>query len=150
MDLPKKKRCCVCRKAFRPDSRVGERQRACGRESCQRQRRRETQARWRAGNPTYQKSYRLKRRAAVARSARAGELESDGTPVEAPEPLWVPAVLRSIPWQEAQSELGAVTTDLVAMVALLLWRTRKDLIRGEAPLLKGTYASVGGVARKDE
>lgn len=150
MDLPKKKRCCVCRKAFRPDSRVGDRQRACGRVSCQRQRRRETQARWRARNPTYQKSYRLKRRAAVARSAQAGELDADGTPVETPEPLRVPAILRSIPWQEAQSELGVVTTDLVAMVALLLWRVMKDPIGGETPWLKGTYASVGGLARKDE
>jgi hypothetical protein len=150
MDLPKKKRCCVCRKSFRPDNRVRDRQRACGRESCQRQRRRETQARWRARNPTYQRSYRLSQRAAVARSAQAGDLDADGAPVKPPEPLRVPPILQSIPWDVAQSEIGVLTTDLVAMVALLLWRVMKDPMGGETPLLKGTYTSVGGIARKDE
>lgn len=150
MDLPKKKRCCVCRKSFRPDSRVRDRQRACGRESCQRQRRRQTQARWRSRNPTYQRSYRLKQRAAVARSAQAGELDADGALVEPPEPVWVPPILQSIPWDVAQCEIGVVTTDLVAMVGLLLWRWMKDPIGGETPLVKGTCASVGGLGGKDE
>lgn len=150
MDLPKKKRCCVCRKAFRPDSRVGARQRACRQESCQRQRRRQTQARWRARNPTYPKAYRLKRRAAAARSADAGQLDSAGSPVELPEPLRVPGALQSIPWEAVQGELGVLTTDLVAMVALVLWGLVKDAKRGEKPLSKGTYSSGREEVRKDE
>lgn len=150
MDLPKKKRCCVCRKAFRPDSRVGARQRACRRESCQRQRRRETQARWRARNPTYPKAYRLKQRGAAARSAAAGELDSAGSPVELPDPLRVPGVLQSIPWEVVQGELGVLATDLVAMVALALWGVVKDVKRGEKPLSKGTYSSGFEALRKDE
>lgn len=150
MELPKKKRCCVCRRKFRPDSRVKDRQRACRREACQRQRRRETQARWRARNPTYQRSYRLTRRAAVARSAREGQVEAGGEPVEWPEPLRVPPLLRSIPWELAQREIGVLATDLLAMVAMLLVSLVKDPIGGETSMFMGTYAPVGEPAGKDE
>ena len=63
--LPKK-RCSECRKMFRPDPRVGDRQYACGKERCQKQRRVKTQASWRSRNPSYQSGYRLKRRSATA------------------------------------------------------------------------------------
>lgn len=150
MELPKKKRCIVCRKMFRPDSRVKDGQRACGREGCQRQRRRETQARWRARNPSYQRSYRLARRAAAARSAQEGEVEADGEPVKLPEPLRVPPRLRVIPWELAQRELGVVTTDLMAMLGLLMVSWVKDPIGGEKSMFMGTYRSVGRRVGKDE
>lgn len=135
---------------FRPDCRVKDRQRACSREGCQRQRRRETQARWRDRNPTYQSAYRLKLRAAAAQSAQDGERDARGDPVDCPVPLRVPRVLRSIPWDFAQAEIGVAATDLLAVVAMLLLSVVKDQIGEERPLFMGPYAPVGNLEGKDE
>ena len=43
--------CCICKKRFKPDPRVGDRQRTCGNESCQKWRRRINSRNWRAGHP---------------------------------------------------------------------------------------------------
>ena len=43
----RKRPCCVCRKWFRPDPRVGERQRACSDKACQQERHRRACAAWR-------------------------------------------------------------------------------------------------------
>ena len=49
----RKRPCSYCRCWFTPDPRVGKRQRACTKPSCQEVRRVETQARWRASHPEY-------------------------------------------------------------------------------------------------
>ena len=133
----------MCGKKFRPDYRVKDRQRACSREACQRQRRSETQANWRDRNPTYQSAYRLKKRAARAQAAQAGECDAYGRLLSSPEPLWVPGVLGSIPWDHAQEEIGVATTDLLAVLAMLLVAFVKDQIEAEKSLFMRTYASVG-------
>lgn len=43
--------CCICRKRFRPHPRLGDSQRTCGRDECQRQRRCVNSRNWRARNP---------------------------------------------------------------------------------------------------
>lgn len=132
MDLPKKKRCRFCRRAFRPDPRQGSRQRACSAAACQQERRAETQARWRAKNPDYFTSYRLTRRAVQGRAAQGGELDASGKTVRQPPPLRMPAGLRRIPWDQAQAELGVAATDLMALMALLLWRLCKTRERAKS------------------
>ena len=42
-----KRPCCVCRRWFAPDPRVGKRQKACSRDECQRERHRQNCAQWR-------------------------------------------------------------------------------------------------------
>jgi len=136
--LPKK-RCCVCRKAFRPDPRVGERQRACGDAHCQRQRRAQSQASWRSRNPSYQKSYRTQRRAALAEAAERGETDP-------PPPLRLPAELTAFPWDLAKVTLGFAGAEILTLLAVLTVRLVhevKDERLAERPLLKGTYASEG-------
>ena len=150
MELPKKKRCRICRKKFRPDPRVGPRQQACSRKSCQQKRRAQTQASWRARNPAYPKAYQLKKRATLTQAASDGELDATGEPVRRPEPLAVPSPLESIPWDFAQDEIGVVATDLLALLGLLLLRLAKDQRKGETPLSIGTYTPVSDVVRKDE
>ena len=125
MDLPKKKRCRFCRRAFRPDHRQRSRQRACSAAACQRKRRAETQAKWRAKNPDYFTSYRLTQRSVQERAAQRGESDAAGDVVRQPAPLRVPAVFRRIPWDQAQAEIGVAATDFLALVALILWRSRK-------------------------
>ena len=50
------KRCPYCRKMFEPDPRTKYKQRVCSGVECQKKRRRETQKKWRAKNPTYFKN----------------------------------------------------------------------------------------------
>lgn len=106
----------------RPDPRVGDRQRACGADDCQRRRRAQTQSCWRSRNPSYQMSYRLERRsAAVAAAERQGERDA-GKPAELPPALRLPAELRSIPWDLAKTRLGFAGAELLAIVAITLVR----------------------------
>ena len=139
MPPKKKKRCCICRKLFRPDPRVGERQRACGAPLCQRQRRVQTQARWRSNNPAYQKSYRTRLRAAQAQAAECGETVP-------PPSLRLPPELASFPWDLAQSAFGFTGGEILTLLALLMVRLvheLKDERFAETPLPKGTYGPSG-------
>jgi hypothetical protein len=134
--LPKKKRCCICRKLFRPDTRVGERQRACGAPSCQHQRRVRTQARWRSDNPSYQKDYRTRQRAAQAEAAERGETDP-------PPSHRLPPELTTFPWGLAEATLGFTGAEILTLLAVLMVRLVhevKDEKFVDTPLPKGAYA----------
>lgn len=116
---------------------MGSRQRACGNATCQKKRRSKTQAAWRARNADSILRRRLRQRADDARAAdeavedprkrrEAGQYE-----VRRPEPLWVPAALRRIPWDLAQDEIGIPATDFLALTARLLVGAVKDQIPGK-------------------
>ena len=145
--LPKK-RCSVCRKMFRPDPRVGDRQYACGEERCQHQRRAETQASWRSRNPAYQSAYRLKRRSvtAAAAAAEGGGERAGEPPVDPPPPLRLPPALRAFPWDLAEAEIGFAGADLLALLAMVVVRLVKDVKDQrlvERPLPMQVYAPTG-------
>ena len=54
-----RKRCPYCKKLFKPNPRLKGNQKTCGREACQKARRRDNAKRWRAKNPGYDtKEYR--------------------------------------------------------------------------------------------
>lgn len=114
MPAPRKRPCSICRRWFRPDPRVGARQRACGKPDCQAARRKKTQARWRAKNPDYAAGYRLQRRNSQER---------------APEALRVPAPLNRLPWDLVKDEIGGKATDFFGVMGTLLVRSAKDQIR---------------------
>lgn len=65
-----KKKCQYCGQYFKPDLRVGERQKACYRDECQQKRKRESQEEWKKKNPEclknhyqdYVKGWRKKKR----------------------------------------------------------------------------------------
>ena len=114
MPAPRKRPCSICRRWFRPDPRVGVRQRACNKPDCQAARRKKTQARWRRKNPDYAAGYRLQRRNAQER---------------APEPLRVTAPLNRLPWDLAKDEIGGKATDFLGVMGTLLVRSAKDQIR---------------------
>lgn len=127
--MQKRKRCIICRKLFWPDTRVGERQRACGKPECQTARRARTQASWRRRNSDYFLARRLRERSAQADKAEAARARGPGKgePVpRRPPPLRMPGVLRRIPWDVMQDEAGVPTTDFVAVVALLLIALAQD------------------------
>ena len=114
--MPKsgKKPCSICRRWFRPNPRVGQRQRACTQPECQAALRRKTQANWRARNPDYAIAWRLGQRASQ-------------TPP--PEPLRMPPPLHQLPWDVAKDEFRPQGADFLAFLARLLRRAAKDEIR---------------------
>jgi len=124
---------------FRPDPRVGERQRACGDTHCQGQRRAQTQGSWRSRNPSYQRSYRTQRRAARAEAADRGETGP-------PPALRLPAELTAFPWDLAKVTFGFLGAEILTLLAVLTVRLVnevKDERLVETPLLKGSYPSTG-------
>ena len=107
----RKRPCSICRHWFRPDPRVGARQRACGKPECQAARRSQTQARWRAANPGYAATYRIDQRHARK---------------PPPEPLRVPAPLDQLPWEVAKDEFGAKGSDFIGLLGRVLLHSTKD------------------------
>jgi hypothetical protein len=106
-----KKPCCICRRWFRPNSRVGIRQRACGRPERQTARRKKTQSAWRARNPDYFIARRIQ-----ARSASTQQ----------PDPLRLPPPLSQLPWDIAQDEFGVKGADFIGVMGTLLLKAAQD------------------------
>jgi hypothetical protein len=112
--MHKKKPCSVCRRWFRPDVRVGARQKVCSASACQAKRREKTQARWREKHPDYFVGRRLRER---QEQHKAGE---------GLEPLRVPAPLDQLPWGLAQDEFGPEGADFLGEFGRLLVRSAQD------------------------
>src|SRR5579872_2168712 len=110
MPSHRKKPCSICRRWFYPDARIGDRQRVCGQTDCQKARRKQTQANWRAAHPDYPADYRLLRRKQQER----------------PEPLPLRAPLNRLPWAVAKDEFGPQGADFLGLMGTLLIRTAKD------------------------
>ena len=100
-----KKPCCICRRWFRPDPRIGSRQRACQNPDCQVARRRKKQKRWRERNPDYFLARRILDR---------------GKGDRPPEPLRLPSPLSRLPWDIAQFQFGVKGTDFIGVLGKVL------------------------------
>src|SRR3990170_8526730 len=110
-----KRPCCICRRWFVPDRRVGRRQRACSASACQIARRARTQASWRRRNPDYFIAHRVQRRRLQADAAQAGVL-----------PLVLPPPLSPPPWELAQEEFGVAGTDFLGHLGRVLLGAVQD------------------------
>ena len=115
MAAPRKRPCSICRRWFRPDARIGNRQHACGQSECQSSRRQQTQASWRRRNADYPIAWRLDRRKAQAPPP--------------PEPLRLPAPLDQLPWDVAKDQFGSQGADFIGIMGALIVRAAKDQIR---------------------
>src|SRR3954449_1850323 len=115
MPEARKRPCTICRQWFRPDPRIGSRQRAWGKPECRTLRRQKTQASWRKRNPEYGAAYRIQQRA----------LQRD----RVAESLRMPVPLNQAPWDVAKDQFGAERADFIGFVSGLLLRASKDLFR---------------------
>jgi hypothetical protein len=107
----RKKPCCICRRWFLPDRRVGRRQRACQRPECQAARRQKKQEEWRRQHPDYFVAQRILNRNQADRTA---------------EPLELPGPLNQLPWDIAQDEFGVKGTDFIGVMGALLLRAAQS------------------------
>src|SRR5713101_456809 len=115
MPEARKRPCSICRRWFRPDPRVGDRQHACGKPECQTSRRQKTQASWRRRNPGYAIAWRIDQRAAQTPSPS--------------EPLRLPAPLNQLPWELAKDQFGFQGADFIGVMGALMVRAAKDRFR---------------------
>lgn len=111
-----KKPCCICRQWFRPNTRVGNRQRACPKPSCQASRRLRTQADWRRRNPDY----------FIARRVQARSIAP--APVE---PLRLRSPLSRLPWDLAQDQFGSQGADFIGIMGTLILSAAQDQFRAD-------------------
>ena len=107
----RKRPCSICRRWFRPNARVGNRQHSCSQPECQAARRKNTQAQWRAKNPDYGTAYRIQQRSAQT---------------QPPEPLRLPPPLNQLPWDLAQDQFGVLGADFIGVMGALLLSCAKD------------------------
>ena len=106
-----KRPCSICRRWFRPDPRIGPRQRACRNPECQAARRVQTQQSWRDRNPDYFTARRIQER---------------GNQEQTPEPLRLPPPLSQLPWDIAQDEFGVKGADFIGVFGTVLLRAAQD------------------------
>ena len=107
----RKRPCSICRRWFRPDPRIGQRQRACGKADCQAARRQQTQAGWRARNPDYYIARRMQERS---------------TKRQRPEPMCLPPPLNRLPWDLAQDQFGVQGADFLGVMGKVLLHAAQD------------------------
>ena len=110
----RKRPCCICRRWFTIDLRVGRRQRACSSPACQRARRDVTQQSWRRRNPDYFHARRLHDRQLAVMAGTT------------PAPLVLPPPLSSLAWDLAQDEFGVTGTDFLGQMSRVLLIAAQD------------------------
>ena len=110
----RKRPCCICRRWFVPDRRVGARQRACSAAACRAARRTRAQAAWRRHNPDYFTAHRLQRRRVTSEAGRP------------PDPLSLPPPLSHLPWDIAQETFGVTGSDFLGHLGRVLLTAAQD------------------------
>ena len=125
----------ICRRWFRPDPRVGSRQRACGNPECQAARRVQTQRNWRESRPDYFTARRIRER---------GEQDRP------PEPLRLPPPLSRLPWDIAQDEFGVQGADFIGVLGTVLLRVAQDQFTGYSADNTGLAGTLRRKATQDQ
>ena len=131
-----KRPCSICRRWFRPDTRVGSRQHTCSRPECQNSRRKRTQASWRAQNPDYFIAWRIQSR--------------DG-PEKRPKPApRLPRPLSNLPWDIAEDEFGPKGAYFIGTMGSLLLKSAKDQFKVQNVDFTGDSVTLPPLATKDQ
>lgn len=112
------KPCSVCRRWFKPDARVGARQRTCGAPECRRKQKQRTQARWSKRNPSYWSKQRLWDRAQALNDAET-EVEFTGPPPG----------MSGLPTTWAQDVMGAEALVITVFLGRLVYRAAQAAMR---------------------
>ena len=137
--MRKRTRCPYCRCLFLPDGRVKQRQWACTKTSCQAERRRETQRRYREKHPEDPAARRM--RAAIA-AAKAGD------PVAVPRAP--PSAIGRFPWDELRDEISPQVLVITMLFVRLVLGAAQDEIRAEVRDIRGKVGRLVGEASRDE
>ena len=136
----RKRPCSICRRWFLPDARVGDRQRACEREDCQRERHRRADQRWRGANCDYDRDRRWRETIAAAKEE----------PRAAPPAASSPPPTSGLPWDVVQDEMGIEGRVIIAGVVRVMGVFVQDEMRKEALKILEGIARLPHRAAQDE
>lgn len=113
--MARKRPCRICRKWFRPDPRVGARQRTCGSTPCRRAWHGRSCRNWRRRNPDYDRDDRLRRRLHAQ------------TEVVSSDPL------AQLNWNVARDAIGLQVAVVIEETGRLLVSWTRDAIAVQLP-----------------
>jgi hypothetical protein len=133
-----RKRCPFCNELFWPDCRTAKRQWSCRKTTCQTSRRKETQRRYRAKDPTDRVARRLRAELAASRAPPAA-LGS------AARGIW-----SRVPWDELRDEIPAHTRVLIEFFVQLVVEHQRDEMRAEVARITSQLGDLGRRQTKDE
>lgn len=138
--MRKKRPCSICRRWFLPDARVGDRQHACERDECQRERHRRADQRWHAANRDYDRDRRWRETIAAAKQE----------PSETPPAVNAPPPTSGLPWDVVQDEMGVQARVIIAGVVRVMGLFVQDEMRKEVPKIVEGIARVPRRGAQDE
>ena len=130
--------CRICKHWFHPDPRVGDRQRACGRAECQRERHRRSCVEWHQRNPTYDRETRLRRRLVTA-----------PPPAGSVPPRVDVDPLGAIDWEVARDEIGLEMSVVVEETARVLVRWTRDAMPRSSHVVARSSGDDARAGRRD-
>ena len=136
----RKRPCSICRRWFLPNARVGDRQRACERAECQRERHRRADQRWRLANRDYDRDRRWRETIAAAKAE----------PGAAPPAANAAPPTSGLPWDVVQDELGIQSRVILAGVVREMGLFVQDEMRKEVLKIVEGIVRVPGRAAQDE
>lgn len=147
----RKRPCRICRKWFCPDPRVGERQKTCGDEVCQKQWHAKKCREWNKRNPAYFYEVYLSKKLSVMKESTADDHQPPTLIRRRSDPsLPLPATSSPLPRDLIQEVIGTQAIVIIEyMVRLLLnsfqEKTRRQLleIKGEIDQLPPVFISRG-------
>lgn len=127
----RKRPCRVCGKWFCPNPRLGDRQKTCGADECQRQWHTAKCAEWNRQNRSYFKENYLKSRIQSASDHAAGSPPSPSssrtnTPARSPSPLHLPR-------EAVQEVMGTQRLVIIEYIVRVLLRGVQEVISAQLP-----------------
>ena len=131
--------CRICQKWFRPDPRVGSRQRVCGSVACQRERHRRACKAWHKRNPGYDREARLQRRLHRLSGSAAA---STAAPVVSP--------MARLDWAAVRDAVGLEVTVVVEESVKVLCGWVRDAVIAQPLAAKRVRARHVPVGTRDE
>ncbi len=124
MQICKKRPCRICRRWFRPDPRLKDRQMTCGKKQCQREWHRKQCAQWNKDNPEYFKSDYLGKKLAAAKDKESGPKTCRAGPSKN-------HITPGLPVRQIQDLIGREHLVIMLYNNQLLYRRFKEMIRSQ-------------------
>jgi hypothetical protein len=124
----KKRPCKVCRRWFRPNPRVGDDQKTCGRPNCKKEWHRRKCAEWNRKNREYFKGIYLKNKILAASEGN----EKPGNQQEVERKTTRTRFNLGLPWQEIQEVMGVKQLIIIEYIIHLLLRAFQEPIKAQA------------------
>jgi hypothetical protein len=131
--MARKRPCRICRRWFRPDPRVGGRQRTCGAVACQRAWHRRSCRDWRRRHPDYDRDDRLRRRLQAGERAEARRADP----------------LAQVDWEVAREAMGLQAAVVVEETGRVLVRWAREEIATQGAGIVGEMGRLPSRGARD-